>query len=800
MKMIRPAHETVISAGRLAMLALAGATAFAGALAAGPAVSLPTLRVNAQVSPQGVRLEAQSTTAFTYSMTRPNDRTIVVEIPGVAPSGEQDARALESGVVAGYRMVAFGEGSSAGVKLQVLLTEPALPRFERTGPEQLSIVFDGRGALSPVVGHAASILQNGRSRIAHVSIAEEDDQPILRVLGQGDMHYHASRLANPDRLVLDFADATIAPNALEPAESLDPVDSVRVGQFQPDVARIVVNLDRWTGYTVVTSNGGIAVAFNSKANKLDENGASKMQQARVSNPRTSSVTKSKLPLPAWLTQSSSALASPAQQIPPATPQSGTPASATEQNPATQSAAAPQNPPAQGMMETHAQAAAPANPRYSGEPISVNFKDVDLKDFFRLIHEISGLNVVLDPSVRGNLTLVLDRVPWDQALDIVMANNNLDKQLDGNVLRIATKETIKNEAQMRADMVKAQELSVERVTVTRQLSYAKVVPSQNQGSNGGGGGVQQKPLEQILKPFLSPRGDIVADPRTNTLIIRDIPSVIPAIDNVLRQIDKKTPQVEIEARIVQASRNFARDVGVQLAAAGITTNGENLFGGAPQVGPSPLSHPPVPPSTVPVVPLTTQGTNSMPLLFNLPANGPTSGALFSHVGPNFALDVILTAAEQHGLAKVISRPKVVTQSNFKGTVKQGAQIPIQTTVNNTVSTTFVDAELKLEVTPQITADGTISMDVHLENTSADFANEVLGQPSLDTQEVQNTVIVRDGGTVMLGGVMVSNQSNTINQVPVLGSLPVIGHLFREQAVSVKTSELIFFLTPRISTDN
>ena len=553
------------------------------------------------------------------------------------------------------------------------------------------------------------------------------------------------------------------------------MDSVRVGQFQPDVARIVVSLDRWTPYTVVTSNGGIAVAFNSHANKLDENGASKMQQARVSSAKTSGITKSKLPLPLWLTQSSSALASPAQQMPPAAPQS---------------AMAPA-----GTAETHAQATAPTNARYSGEPISVNFKDVDLKDFFRLIHEISGLNVVLDPSVRGNLTLVLDRVPWDQALDIVMANNNLDKQLDGNVLRIASKDTIKNEAQMRADLMKTQELSVERVMVTRQLNYAKVMPI---ASSAGGG--QQKSMEQILKPFLSPRGDIVSDPRTNTLIIRDIPSVIPSIDNVIRQLDKKTPQVEIEARIVQASRNFARDIGVQLAAAGVTNNGQNAFGGIPGA-PSPVVHTPPPGITVPIVPFSAVGApNSMPLLSNLPATGPTSGLTFTHLDGNFALDVILTAAEQHGLAKVISRPKITTQTNFKGTVKQGAQIPIQTNINNTVTTTFVDAELKLEVTPQITADGTISMDVHLENTSADFANEVLGQPSLDTQEVQNTVIVRDGGTVMLGGVMVSNQSNTINQVPVLGSLPVIGHLFKEQAVSVKTSELIFFLTPRISTDN
>src|SRR6204780_1207756 len=157
------------------------------------------------------------------------------------------------------------------------------------------------------------------------------------------------------------------------------------------------------------------------------------------------------------------------------------------------------------------------PNFRGEPINVNFKDVDLKDFFRLIHEISGLNVVLDPSVHGNLTLVLDNVPWDQALDIVLKNNNLAKQLDGNVLRIATQDTLKNEAESRASLQKAEAQAVEPVTFTRQLNYAKVGMV---SAGAGGGAAGGKPIELLLKAFLSPRGDIVADQRTNQLIIRD----------------------------------------------------------------------------------------------------------------------------------------------------------------------------------------------------------------------------------------------------------------------------------------
>ncbi len=185
-------------------------------------------------------------------------------------------------------------------------------------------------------------------------------------------------------------------------------------------------------------------------------------------------------------------------------------------------------------------------KYTGEPISVNLKDVDLKDFFRLIHEISGLNVVLDPMVHGNLTIVLDDVPWDQALDIVLKNNDLSRQLDGNVLRIATVETLRHEAENRRSQIDAEALAVDKVSITRFLSYAHA-----------------KDLLMPLKKFLSQRGDIVADERTNSVIVSDIPSVLPQIDRLIQQMDRKTQEVEIEARVVAATRSFARDIGVQL---------------------------------------------------------------------------------------------------------------------------------------------------------------------------------------------------------------------------------------------
>ena len=185
------------------------------------------------------------------------------------------------------------------------------------------------------------------------------------------------------------------------------------------------------------------------------------------------------------------------------------------------------------------------PKYTGEPISVNLKDVDLKDFFRLIHEISGLNVVLDPAVHGNLTIVLDDVPWDQALDIVLKNNDLSRQLEGNVLRIATVDTLKREAENRRGQIEAEALAVDKVTITRFLSYS-----------------HSKDVVPTLKKFLSQRGDIVSDDRTNALIISDIPAVLPQLDRLIQQMDRKTQEVEIEARVVAATRSFARDIGTQ----------------------------------------------------------------------------------------------------------------------------------------------------------------------------------------------------------------------------------------------
>jgi type IV pilus secretin PilQ/predicted competence protein len=421
-------------------------------------------------------------------------------------------------------------------------------------------------------------------------------------------------------------------------------------------------------------------------------------------------------------------------------------------------------------------------KYTGAPISVNLKNVDLQDFFRLIHEISGLNVVVDPNVKGTLTLVLDNVPWDQALDIVLKNNDLGDQLDGNVLRIATKATMQKEAEEAKDLAKAQVEAADLVTTTRTLSYAKA-----------------SDVVDTLKKFLSPRGVVLADNRTNTLVISDIPTVLPVVDNLIRELDTKTQQVEIEARVVAANRSFARELGSQFAFAGSATGGRNLFSGVGNVGTSPISRS-VPPLPAPPVIVGSGGSGSggaMPLVTNLGATVPTSGIAYAFSSANFALDYIITAAESKGVGKLLSKPKEIVQNNEQATIKQGTKIPVQTVINNTITVQFIDAVLELQVTPQITKDGTIFMTIHVENTQIDPAiPRIQGIPALDTQAQDTRVLVRDGQTVMIGGIIISNQQTSIDEVPFVGSLPIIGQLFRHTTISTNSQELLFFVTPRI----
>src|SRR3984957_2529419 len=602
-----------------------------GALRASDA---PVVHVKAVVKNGNVTLEAEANGPFEYTTYRPSESLFVLDLTGVSSADPAGARVVASDLVKSYRMLTYTAGAKPVVRVEILLSQGVEPRLERRDSQELMLLVSrtDQGAPKAAVTGPAPSLQptiqpisakssaskssemktsgSTTEAIRQVKLEQNGELTDVNVIGTGKLNYHAMKLQNPDRLVLDFAGAHLRTSEKQIASNLDPVRVIRLAQFSPEVSRIVIDLRHASPYNITTSDSGITVEFANKSAKSAAGGAVKSTpEAQPADVTTTELVQPSAPtvapktrpvavaapviiLPSALTQPSSALATPSSQPQPPQEQQVSlaakqvaaegAASASNSNPAVDAPAAASTQPVASVQPVSAssgasapiQTSAPAG-KYSGEPISVNLKDVDLRDFFRLIHEISGLNIVVDPSVKGSLTIVLDDVPWDQALDIVLKNNGLDKQLEGNVLRIATKDTLKREADQNRELSKAQAEAADVVTTTRVLSYAKA-----------------EDLVPTLKKFLSSRGDVLADVRSNTLIIRDIPSVLPVLDNLLRQLDKKSQQVEIEARVVAANRSFSREIGTQLALALGTHN--STFGGASAVGTSPITHTPAPP--------------------------------------------------------------------------------------------------------------------------------------------------------------------------------------------------------------
>jgi len=405
------------------------------------------------------------------------------------------------------------------------------------------------------------------------------------------------------------------------------------------------------------------------------------------------------------------------------------------------------------------------PRYTGKRISLNLKGVDIRDFFRLIHEVSGLNILVDPDVSGSVTAVLDDVPWDQALALVLNNNGLGDRLEGNVLRIAKISTLMRDQEEDRKLKAAREDADPLITVFRPVNYAKasVIAALLKTWVGGGA--------------LSRRGNVLVDERTNTLIISDIASRIHVIESVVGKLDQKAQQISIEARIIRATSDFARNLSTALSLAQRNGSGSLVMGGATGSGVS--GAPLVPPA------VTTASATGFGVF------------VLSNMGANYAINAAIAAAETNSQAKTISRPSIVTQNNVEGTVIQGTQIPIQTTINNTISVQYVQASLELKVTPQVTQDGHVFLTIAVTNASPGPALTFAG-PTINTQSATTQVLVPDGGTVVFGGVTVHTKSNSSSGVPLLEDIPVMGHLFKSTTKERNDQELLFFVTPKILT--
>ncbi|AJZ14547.1 type IV pilus secretin (or competence protein) PilQ [Xanthomonas citri pv. citri] len=442
--------------------------------------------------------------------------------------------------------------------------------------------------------------------------------------------------------------------------------------------------------------------------------------------------------------------------------------------------------------------------YSGRPVTFNFQDVPVRTVLQLIAEESNLNIVASDTVQGNVTLRLMNVPWDQALDIVLRAKGLDKRRDGGVVWVAPQPELAKFEQDKEDARIAIENREDLITDYVQINYhnAAVIfkaltEAKGIGGGGGGQGGGQGGAGQQDNGFLSPRGRLVADERTNTLMISDIPKKVAQMRELISHIDRPVDQVLIESRIVIATDTFARDLGARFGIAGRRQYGDNtaVISG----------------SSTNNVSVINDGLHNVPsgLNFNLPAGTfttNTAGSIaYTLLGRNFALDMELSAMQEEGRGEVVSNPRIVTANQREGVIKQGREIGYVTISGggtggqSQANVQFKEVLLELKVTPTITNDNRVFLNMNVKKDEvARFINLPLygTVPEINRREVNTAVLVGDGETVVIGGVYEFNDRESVAKVPFLGDIPFLGNLFKKRGRSKEKAELLVFVTPKV----
>jgi len=397
--------------------------------------------------------------------------------------------------------------------------------------------------------------------------------------------------------------------------------------------------------------------------------------------------------------------------------------------------------------------------YTGEPLSLNLKDADIKDVLRTFAQLTGLNIAIDPTVSGSVTVDFVDVPWDQALEIILRQNSLAYVLEGNVMRVGTAARLSEEATANRNLSEQERLNVPLNTVGFKLSYARALD-----------------VATLLREMASPRARIIVDQRTNQLIISEIPTYLQTMRNLIESVDVPTRQVVIEARIVETTKLFIQQYGFNWGFHG--SMDPSLGTGTGLVFPNRID--------------TVGGP------FNFGAGNPVVSFSLQNVLGTFTLDLALLAAETEGIVRVISAPRVMTQDNTPAEITSGFQIPYQTRVNFTTTVSYVDATLRLSVTPQITEAGTVIMDIQVQKNEPATGLNVEGGSGtpLSTRRAQTKLMVRDGGTSVIAGIYQVKENNAQSRLPFVHQIPILGALFRTRDYNSEHDELLIFITPRI----
>jgi len=601
----------------------------------------------------------------------------------------------------------------------------------------------------------------------------------VQIAGDGAIAYKAFALDNPARLVIDLEGVKnkVAKSAMSVTDA--PVQRIRVAQFKSDpapVTRVVLDLNGKTEFAVTPSGDHLRVTFGPEAAKIAAAAPVikapqpiKVAEAPVTKPEPKiAATVEEIPavaenattwkMPPSATQGArQVINAPDDQVPPSAPRR----SATSSTPPTPTLGGEdvfdQAQAGRGVPTTGTRQLSAGQRTFSGDPISLSLKDADIKDVLRTFAELTGLNIAVDPQVSGTVTVDFVDVPWDQALDLMLRQNGLTFTIEGNVMRVGTVERLAAETASQRRLQEEERLNVPLTTLSVKLSYARAAE-----------------VSGLLREMASPRAKIIVDTRTNQLIISEVPQYLSTMRNLIDTVDVPTRQVVIEARIVETTKTFTLAYGFNWGFNGILDPA--LGTGTGLVFPNRI------------------GFTGGAFAFGGPI--PILGATLVDVLGTFDLDIALAAAETETLIRVVSAPKVTTQDNTPAEIQSGVQIPYQTRVNFTTTTTYIDATLRLSVTPQITEAGTIIMDIAVQKTTP-------GQPiagtegtPLNTRQARTRVMVRDGGTAVIGGIYTESDTSSQNRVPVLHQIPVIGALFRGTSTNTTHDELLIFITPRI----
>lgn len=650
-----------------------------------------------------------------------------------------------------------------GVDLQ--FASPDLPAATVVAPverEEAPPAAPSEGALAPSKAAGASLVE--------VVPVLSGDGLVVELRGDGPLSGRSFSLPGPDRIVVDLPGVVnrVQRNRYPVGSSV--VRQVRVAQYQttPEpIARVVVDLEVPTSFSLSPSASGATLVVGAAgAPAVPEPVAVAMVEDEtegtvISNvegpitvPRGEPMPQPVAPEPPPVVAATET-AQPHPEPPARSPWVADPSQLIERAPAAQVVESP----ASGYESTEVSS---EEQRYTGEPITLTLKDADIKDVLRTFSTLTNLNIVVDPGVGGSVTVELRNVPWDQALDLILKINDLGYTLENNVLRVARVDRLQSEKRKLAELAADQENAQPLKTVTKPISYARAseVAAILVGDN-----------------FLaSPRGSVVIDQRTNTLIIRDTIERVEGMLRLIDQLDTPTPQLVIEARIVETTRDYARRLGVDWGFTGVADAEHGNDSGL------------VFPNNGAVF-----GDVNLPRAFN-----GILGFTFGDILDTFNLDFALMAGENEGVVKIVSTPRVTTQTLKRATIRSGLQIPVQTVANNTVTVQYVDATLNLDVLPQVTAEGTVNMELTVKKQQPVEAAAVQGGNNLPifTRDVNTNVLVRDGGTTVLGGIYQLTDDHSESSVPGLSKIPILGFFFKNNATIQRHDELLIFITPRI----